>query len=113
MSIFLRLLIIGMLAAAVPAVAETKAEPPVPVRTVAPEYPLQMRRDGVSGVVMITCTVDIQGNVVAPEVVKSSHADFEKPAIEALMKWKFKPGKQDGTAVAMKVNIPIRFVQEG
>jgi periplasmic protein TonB len=108
-----RLLIVTLLASAMPVLAEPKTEPPVPVRTVKPEYPLQQRRDGVSGVVTITCTVDEQGNVIDPEVVKSSHEAFEKPALEALMKWKFKPARQGGAAVAMKVSIPIRFVQEG
>jgi protein TonB len=97
---------------AVPAFAQSKAEPPVPVRTVAPEYPNELRRDGVSGVVMVKCTIDEQGNVVDPTVEKSSNGAFEKPAIDALKKWKFKPAKQDGAPVAIKVSIPIKFVFE-
>ena len=93
------------------AFAQTK-EPPVPVRTVPPEYPDELRRDGVSGLVMVKCTNDEQGNVVNPEVEKSSNGAFEKPALAALKKWKFKPAKQDGTPVAIKVSIPIKFVFE-
>jgi periplasmic protein TonB len=96
---------------AVPAFAQ-KSEPPVPVRTVAPEYPQELRRDGVSGLVMVKCTIDEQGNVVDPQVEKSSNAAFEKPAVEALKKWKFKPAKQDGAVVSIKVSIPIKFVFE-
>jgi protein TonB len=95
-----------------PASAESKPEPPVPVRTVAPEYPPELRRDGVSGLVMVKCTIDEQGNVVDPQVEKSSNPAFEKPAVDALKKWKFKPAKQDGTPVAIKVSIPIKFVTE-
>jgi protein TonB len=98
-------------ALAVPAFAQ-KSEPPVPVRTVAPEYPQELRRDGVSGLVMVKCTIDEQGNVVDPQVEKSSNPAFEKPAVDALKKWKFKPAKQDGAAVAIKVSIPIKFVFE-
>lgn len=108
-----RLLLVALLVAALPARAETKAEPPVPVRTVKPLYPDDMRREGISGMVMLKCTVDEQGNVNDPEVVKSSHESFSQPAIDALRKWKFKPARQDGAAVAMKINIPIRFSQEG
>jgi protein TonB len=95
-----------------PASAESKPEPPVPVRTVPPEYPQELRRDGVSGLVMVKCTIDEQGNVVDPQVEKSSNPAFEKPAVDALKKWKFKPAKQDGTPVAIKVSIPIKFVTE-
>ena len=95
-----------------PAFAQTKTEPPVPVRTVAPEYPNELRRDGVSGLVMVKCTIDEQGNVTETLIEKSSNAAFEKPAVDAVKKWKFKPAKQDGAPVAIKVSIPIKFVFE-
>lgn len=113
MSILSRLSIVGLLAFAIPAFGQTKSDLPVPVRTVAPEYPSELRREGIAGIVMVKCTVDEQGNVVSTEVVKSSHQAFEKPAIDALLKWKFKPARQDGAAIAMKVSIPIKFVLEG
>lgn len=111
-----RLLATTFLIGALPlivAAADAKMEPPVPVRTVDPEYPRDLLRERVNGLVMIKCTVDENGNVLAPEVVKSSNEAFEKPALEALARWKFKPAKQDGAAVAMKVSIPIRFVHKG
>jgi periplasmic protein TonB len=95
-----------------PAVAQTKSEPPVPVRTVAPDYPDELRREGVSGLVMVKCSIDETGNVTETLVEKSSNAAFEKPAIAAVKKWKFKPAKQDGTPVPIKVSIPIKFVFE-
>ncbi|MCX6955351.1 MAG: energy transducer TonB [Verrucomicrobia bacterium] len=109
--IFTKLSLACLLAAAPVAFAQTK-EPPVPVRTVAPDYPDELRRDGISGVVMVKCTIDEQGNVTNPEIEKSSNAAFEKPALAALKKWKFKPAKQDGAPVAIKVSIPIKFVFE-
>lgn len=95
-----------------PAFAQTKTEPPVPVRTVAPEYPDELRREGVSGLVMVKCSIDEQGNVTETLIEKSSNAAFEKPAVAAVKKWKFKPAKQDGNPVAIKVSIPIKFVFE-
>lgn len=111
MKTFTKLLILA-LALSAPAFAQSKAEPPVPVRTVPPDYPPDLRRDGVSGLVMVKCTIDENGNVVDPQVEKSSNPSFEKPAVEALKKWKFKPAKQDGAPVAIKVSIPIKFVIE-
>ncbi len=103
-----------LLAAALitPAFAQSKTEPPVPVRTVAPDYPDELRREGVSGLVVVKCSIDAQGNVAEAEVEKSSNAAFEKPAVAAVRKWKFKPAKQDGSPVAIKVSIPIKFVFE-
>ena len=88
-------------------------EPPVPVRTVAPDFPDEMRRSGTSGVVTVSILIDEKGNVQEPKVVKTTHEAFSQPAMDALAKWKFKPAKQDGAAVAMRVNIPIQFTNKG
>lgn len=95
-----------------PVLAQSKVEPPVPVRTAAPAYPDELRREGVSGLVMVKCDIDAQGNVTGTEIEKSSNAAFEKPAVDAVKKWKFKPAKQDGAPIAIKVTIPIKFVFE-
>jgi protein TonB len=88
-------------------------EPPVPVRTVSPDYPDAMRHAGVSGVVTVNCLIDERGNVSEPKIEKSSHAAFERPAIDALKKWKFKPATEDGNAVSIRVSIPIKFICQG
>lgn len=99
-------------ATALLAPAFAAVEPPIPVRTVAPDYPDELRREGVSGLVMVKCAIDQQGNVTETSVEKSSNPAFEKPALAAVKKWKFKPAKQDGSPVAIKVSIPIKFVFE-
>lgn len=93
-------------------VAQSKPEPPVPVRTVPPDYPDDLRGDGVSGVVMVECSIDEKGNVVELRVQKSSHQGFEAPALAAMKKWKFKPARQDGSPVPITVSIPIKFVHQ-
>lgn len=105
-------LLLALSVSITPAFAQTKTEAPVPVRTVNPDYPADLRRQGVSGVVMVKCSIDEQGNVTETTVEKSSDPAFEKPAVEAVRKWKFKPAKQDGNPVAIKVSIPIKFVLE-
>ena len=69
------------------AAATPGRENPVPVRTVAPEYPREMKQNGVSGLVMVKCMIDEQGNVAEADVVKSSDQTFDKFATDALMKW--------------------------
>jgi periplasmic protein TonB len=100
------------LAFTAPVFADTKLEPPMALRTVSPEYPSELKRDGVAGVVVIKCTVDVQGNVVEPEVEKSSNVEFNQPAIDALKKWKFRPAQLDGAPVAKKISLQIKFVAE-
>jgi protein TonB len=82
---------------------------PVPVKTPPPEYPEAMKRQGVSGVVAVSIVIDEKGLVISSSVAKSSQAEFEAPALEAIKKWKFKPAQKDGAPVKMKVTIPIRF----
>lgn len=84
-------------------------EAPTPLQTRAPAYPQDLKRDGVSGIVSITVTIDESGNVTKAVVAKSSHAGFEQAAIEAVSQWKFKPAKKSGQAVAVSVVLPVRF----
>jgi len=83
--------------------------PPVPVRTVAPQYPYDMKKDGIAGVVWVSFEVDAKGGVVDPKIVKSTRREFEQSALDAVRKWAFKPGTENGTPKAMKVQIPLQF----
>jgi len=109
-------LLVAVLLCLAPVSTVTAATPgrenPVPVRTVAPEYPRELKVNGVSGLVMVKCTIDEQGNVAGTDIVKSSNEQFDRFATEALKKWKFKPARQDGTPVSVQVTIPIKFVAE-
>jgi protein TonB len=93
--------------------AADEIEPPVPVRTVAPVFPESLRRDGTSGVVTVSILIDEKGNVTDPKIVKASNEAFAQPAIDALSRWKFKPAKREGQAVALRVSIPIQFSNKG
>ena len=84
-------------------------ENPAPIKTAKPEYPLDLKRDGVSGLAAVSCVIDETGNVISCKVTKSSNPGFEKPALDAIAKWKFKPAKKDGKEVKVKVTIPFRF----
>ncbi len=92
-----------------PVRADDATEPPVPVRTVRPDYPEAMRRDGTAGVVTVSCTIDEKGNVTDAKVIKTTNNAFSAPALEALARWKFKPAKKAGNPVPLKVAFPIQF----
>jgi periplasmic protein TonB len=82
---------------------------PTPVKTPPPEYPSNMRRDGVSGVVAIKVEIDETGAVTACSVTKSSNAAFEQPALNAVKNWRFKPAQKSGAPVKVSLIIPIKF----
>ena len=73
----------------------------------APMYPSGMR--SVEGVVHVIFIVDQTGKVTNPKVEKSTHREFEKPAIDAVKQWKFEPAVRAGQRVPCKMRIPIRF----
>ncbi len=89
--------------------ADEKTEPPVPIRTIAPEVPESFARAGNPGLVTVSFTVDDKGNVQDATILKSSHSELEEPALKAIRKWRFKPARKDGTAVAMQVALPMKF----
>ncbi len=84
-------------------------EQPMPLKAPAPAYPETLRREGVSGVVLITLVIDEHGSVIASEVKKSSNEAFSTPALEAVASWKFKPARLGDKSVKVRVTIPIRF----
>jgi protein TonB len=100
------------LAFAVSARAEDRLEPPVPVRTAAPLYPYELRREGVSGLVMVSVLIDEHGDVQDMKVEKATNEAFVDPAMTALKKWKFKPAEKGGVRVPLRVSIPIKFTYD-
>lgn len=113
------LLSAGLLACALPAQAASVAdfpdavtkvdEPPVPVKMQAPDYPRTMRAAQTSGMVTMNVIVGEAGEVLAAEVTKSTHDDFNPAALAAVARWKFKPATVSGKPVKVRIAIPVRF----
>ncbi|MFT3783097.1 MAG: energy transducer TonB [Nibricoccus sp.] len=85
---------------------------PMPVKTPPPEYPAELRRDNVSGVVALRVEIDETGAVTNCAVSKSTNNGFDAPAIQAVKNWKFKPAQKAGTPVKVSLVIPIKFSLE-
>jgi protein TonB len=80
---------------------------PRPIFQAAPVYPPGMK--SVQGVVSLLFVVDATGKVTNLRVEKSTHKEFEKPAMEAVRQWKFEPAVKGGKRVSCKMRVPIRF----
>ena len=87
--------------------------PPVPVRTPPPQYPSELKREGVAGIVTVALVVDEKGAVSSAAINKSSNPAFDEPSLEAVKKWKFKPATKANQAIPSKVIVPLHFTVEG
>lgn len=78
---------------------------------VMPTYPIDAITRGLEGHVDVRFTISALGTVVDPVVVESTHRIFEKPALVAASKFKYRPTVVGGTAVAV-TGVRYRFVFE-
>ncbi len=74
-----------------------------------PQYPFEMRRSGVAGEVVVDFIVDTNGDVRNAYSARSTQREFEAAAVQAVSKWKFRPGKRSGRAVNTHMQVPIVF----
>jgi protein TonB len=74
----------------------------LPIVKVAPIYPRRALSRGIEGYVIVEFTVTPQGTVVSPEVVEAEpEGIFERAAMDAAKKFKYKPRMVDGKAVSV------------
>lgn len=64
-----------------------------------PKYPFQMRLALLEGEVLIEFIIDTKGRVRNAQVIRSSNPWFERSALRAINRWKFKPGLKNGIPI--------------
>ena len=82
---------------------------PVATIRMAPRYPFEAKRLGLSGTVVVRFIVDSRGEVSDVEVIRSDSSEFSKAAAEAMLKWKFRPGMKNGRRVNTRMEMPMNF----
>ena len=82
---------------------------PEAVSQVAPVYPADLRKAKIEGSVTLAFVLNETGRVEDARVENSSRPEFERPALEAIRKWRFRPGMKGGQPVRTFVRIPMRF----
>ena len=78
------------------------------VRRVTPEYPKMARDSGVKGVVQITAKVGADGRVKSIQSV-TGPAILQKPAVDAVKQWLYKPTTLNGNPVESDTVITLKF----
>lgn len=76
---------------------------------ISPAYPYEMSRAGITGEVVVEFIINTNGDVVQAQVTRSSHREFEVPAVQAVLKWKFKPGRKGGRVVNVRASQLLEF----
>jgi len=108
---------LGDFSAAPPAAAPaaTLAAPTMDDEVVAlvripPRYPRAASRRGLEGVVTVSFTITKDGQVRNPVVINANPKNiFDKAALKAILKWKFKPKVVDGQPVERQATQEIEF----
>jgi protein TonB len=76
---------------------------------VEPEYSEEARKAKYQGTVVLYVEVDPSGKAVNPKVIRSLGLGLDEKALEAVRKWKFKPGYKDGKPVTVAATIEVNF----
>ena len=71
----------------------------LPIVKVAPVYPSSAQARGLEGYVIVEFTVTKLGAVKEPIVIESSNAIFNKSALKAVLKFKYKPRVVNGEPI--------------
>jgi protein TonB len=82
---------------------------PVVINRVEPVYPEVARKARISGIVIVECIIDKQGNVTNVQVLKPLPFGLDQAAVDAVRRWKFRPGTLNGQPVDVIFNLTVNF----
>lgn len=82
---------------------------PILVSKVEPEYSEEARKAKFSGAVLLSLVVGADGVPRDIHVVRQLGLGLDEKAIEAVMKWRFRPGMKGGRPVATQATVEVTF----
>lgn len=85
--------------------------PPHVVHQVDPEFSEAARRANYHGTMAMAVVVDPSGSVKNIEITSPVGMGLDENGIDAVKRWKFKPGMKDGEPVAVKIAVEMEFRQ--
>lgn len=87
--------------------------PPRVLKSVQPEYPNGLRAACVVGSVTVDAILGTDGSVEEVHVERSNNPFFDRPAIDAVMKWRFSPALKNDAPVKTRIRQKITFSLSG
>jgi TonB family protein len=82
---------------------------PALIHKIEPEYSEEARKAKYQGTVTLYVEVDPNGRAQNLQVVHSLGLGLDEKAMEAVRKWKFRPGYKDGRPVTVSAMIEVNF----
>lgn len=82
---------------------------PVPTYSPDPDYSAEARRNKQEGTVTLQMVVGVDGRPRNIRVIRNLGMGLDEKALETVKTWVFEPGKKDGVAVAVLVNVDVEF----
>lgn len=82
---------------------------PLPLYKPDPDYSEEARKAKFQGTVVLAIVVDEKGLPRDVKVVRPLGLGLDQKAIEAVEKWRFRPGMKDGKPVAVYATIEVNF----
>ena len=82
----------------------------IPIVQIEPQYPREALIKCIAGIVNLEFTILEDGSVEDPRVISSDPPRlFDRSALRAILRWKFKPRIVDGRPVARRATLPLEF----
>jgi periplasmic protein TonB len=82
---------------------------PIPIFTPEAEFSDEARRQKHQGACMISVIIDAQGNPQNARVLQPIGMGLDEKALQAVMRYRFKPAKKDGRPVAVRIAVVVNF----
>ena len=83
----------------------------IPIVRIDPQWPREALLEGIQGWVEVEFTILPDGSVADPRVVNSEpRRVFDRNALRAILRWKFKPRIVDGQPVSRQATQRIDFI---
>jgi periplasmic protein TonB len=82
---------------------------PALIYKVEPEYSEEARKAKYQGTVLLYVEVEPSGRAVNMRVLHSLGLGLDEKAMEAVKKWKFRPGSKDGKPVTVVATVEVNF----
>jgi TonB family protein len=82
---------------------------PRATRQPQPEYPPELKEQGIKGEATIGFIVTEKGELVNAYVISTPRPEFGEAALKAIKQWQFEPGKKAGQAANVRMLQPFTF----
>ena len=81
----------------------------MPIFKPEPEYSEEARKAKFQGAVLLSIVIDANGHTRDVKVIRALGLGLDEKAVEAVLKWRFKPSTKDGHPVAVMANVEVNF----